>query len=126
MNWKLMTVTAGIVFFVWAFSGCTKQSEDKLTHNKSCDTVNVKYSVQIVSILEDNCYQCHGNGSTFGSGGIALYTYAQLKAYADHGDLMGDINHAPGFIGMPYLLPSLPDCERSTFAAWVNQGAPFN
>jgi hypothetical protein len=126
MNWKFLTVLALIVASIAFFARCGKQSEDKLTNNKPCDTVGVKYSVQIVSILQQNCYQCHGNGTTIGSGGIALYTYAQLKAYADGGQLLGDINHDPGFIGMPYLLPSLPACERGAFVAWINAGAPFN
>jgi len=126
MNWKFLTVLALIIIFIASFAGCSKASEDKLPGNSSCDTVGVKYSTQIVTILQQNCYQCHGNGSTIGSGGISLYTYGQLKAYADNGMLLADITHAPGAVGMPYLLPKLPDCEINTILAWVLAGTPNN
>jgi hypothetical protein len=126
MNWKFLTVLTGIVVFICLFAGCSKASEDKLAGNLSCDTAGVKYSTQIVTILQQNCYQCHGSNSTIGSGGIALYTYGQLKAYVDNEYLLGEINHATGYIGMPYLLPKLPDCELNTIVAWVNAGAPNN
>jgi hypothetical protein len=126
MNWKFLTVLALIVTSIAFFAGCSKTSEDKLASSGLCDTVGVKYSVQIVNILQQNCYQCHGNGSTIGSGGVSLYTYGQLKAYADNGLLLGDITHEPGRIGMPYLLPKLPDCEINTILAWVLAGAPNN
>lgn len=129
MNWKSLTVLGLIVTFIAFFAGCSKSSEDKLVGNNSCDTVGVKYSVQIVNILQQNCYQCHGtgsSGSTFGSGGIALYTYSQLKVYVDNGWLLGDLTHAPNMIGMPYLLPKLPDCDINTVLAWILRGAPNN
>jgi hypothetical protein len=36
------------------------------------------------------------------------------------------VTHAPGFVGMPYGLPKLPDCEVNTIVAWVHQGALNN
>lgn len=125
MNWKFLLVLAFIGGFIGLFAGCSKQSEDKLP-TPGCDTSNVRYSVQIVSILRDNCYDCHSAGNSFGSGGVVLDNYANLKAYADFGYLLGDVTHAAGYVGMPYELPKLPDCDINTIAAWVHHGAPNN
>jgi hypothetical protein len=46
--------------------------------------------------------------------------------YADNGDLIGNITHAPGHVPMPYGLPKLPDCEINKFIDWVNNGALNN
>ena len=49
----------------------SKSIEDKLNGNtgSTCDTVNMKYTTDVVPILQANCYSCHGEGNTAGSGG---------------------------------------------------------
>jgi hypothetical protein len=107
---------------------CSKSSEDKLQNNGggSCDTTDMKYTANVLPILQANCYSCHGNGNTAGSGGISLDGYANLKQYADNGFLAGNITHSPGYVGMPYGLPKLPDCEINTILDWINRGAQNN
>jgi hypothetical protein len=108
---------------------CTKTNEEKLAGSQNpsiCDTTNVKYSTDIVPILQVNCYSCHGNGSTGGSGGILLDGYTNLKKWADSGFLLGNVTHAPGYVGMPYGQAPLPQCEMNYIAAWVHQGAQNN
>jgi len=107
-------------------AGCSKQSEDKLKAATTCDTTAVSYSLQVLPILQNNCYSCHGAGSTAGSGGIDLSTYTKLKVYADNGFLVGNVTHSPGYVGMPYGLPMLPSCEVNTIVAWVHQGTKNN
>ena len=120
----LMILASGAI--VASFGGCSKTSEDKLAPPAPCDTTNISYSTQVVSILTENCYSCHGNGSTGGSGGINLNTYVNLKVYADNGYLVGNVTHAAGYPGMPYGKPPLPACEINTIVAWVHQGALNN
>ena len=121
-------VISGLIFsaILWCGSaGCTKQSEDKLSKSSgvgNCDTTSVKYAADIVPILQNNCYECHGNGSSSGSGGILLEGYSNLAPWAAKGYLAGCVTHAPGYIGMPYLQPMLPDCEVNKIVAWVHQG----
>jgi hypothetical protein len=122
MNRKFLLVALAISSFVLYLAGCSKASEDKLAGNTTCDTTAVSYSLQIVPILQSICYNCHGNGSTAGSGGIDLSTYAHLKVYALNGYLVGNVSHSPGYNAMPYGLPMLPACEVNTIAAWVHQG----
>lgn len=123
--WPIVfAMSSGIVMS--AAFGCSKMSEDRLAVNVTCDTTNVSYANDVVPILQSNCYSCHGSGSTAGSGGINLDGYTNLKVYADNGYLSGNISHAPGYIGMPYGKPKLPDCEVNTVVAWVNQGVKNN
>lgn len=105
---------------------CSKANEESLNNGNTCDTTAVKYSTDIVNILSNNCYSCHGAGSTAGSGGIDLSTYSNLKVHADAGHLVGVVTHAPGFTPMPYGKPKLDDCSVNKIVAWVNQGAQNN
>ncbi len=107
-----------------AVSSCSKQSEDKLQKNNSCDTTNVTYSKDVLTIIKANCYSCHGDGEA--DGGISLDGYTNLKIHADAGDLEGTINHAPGFPPMPENNPQLSDCDINIITAWINAGSPNN
>lgn len=120
----IMILSAGawMAFFI----GCSKKSEDKLAPPVPCDTANVSYQNQIVPILQENCYPCHGSGSSAGSGDIILSSYVNLKVYAGNGYLVGNVRHDPGYVGMPYGKPPLPSCEINTIVAWVHQGAINN
>jgi len=104
---------------------CTKGSQDVLGVN-SCDTTSVQYGADIVPILQANCYRCHGNGNTGGSGGVLLEGYPNLQKWANNGFLAGNVSHAPGYIGMPYGQPKLSGCTVNKIVAWVNQGAKDN
>jgi hypothetical protein len=126
MQPKFLLITLLIGASVLYLAGCSKESEDKLAGTTTCDTTGISYSLQIVPILQNNCYVCHGSGSTAGSGGIDLSSYSKLKVYADNGYLVGNVTHAPGYVGMPYGLPKLPACEVNTIVAWVNQGTKNN
>ena len=105
---------------------CSKSSEDQLAPKSTCDTVGVKYNTIIISILQTNCYSCHGVGNTGGSGGILLEGYTNLKKWADNGYLQGNITHAPGFVAMPYGKPKMSDCEINKIIAWIHQGSLNN
>ncbi|SRR5258708_2025821 len=122
----------GLILFAifWAgVTGCTKQSEDKLSKGSGaggCDTTSVKYTTDIVPILQNNCYECHGSGSSAGSGGILLEGYSNLVTWANNGYLAGCVTHAPGYVAMPYLRPRLSDCEVNKIVAWIHQGVHNN
>ncbi|HVY74595.1 MAG TPA: hypothetical protein VG890_07180 [Puia sp.] len=113
------------VFSLFIFS-CSKANEEELSGGSggSCDTTGMKYTANVVPILQMNCYSCHGEGNTSGSGGIRLDTYDNLKVYADNGYLVGNITHAPGYVGMPFGQPKMDDCSINTIVDWVNRGAP--
>lgn len=124
MNRKFLLVSFVISGIVLYLSGCSKESEDKLSGNTACDTAKVSYSQKIVPILQNNCYSCHGGANP--PTGIRLDTYANLQVFANNGFLSAAVEHTGTVTPMPYLLPQLPPCEVNTIAAWVNQGALNN
>jgi hypothetical protein len=128
MKKGFISILLSAAFVTVLMFSCTKNSEDKLAPpgTTTCDTTNVSYSTAITPILESNCYSCHGNGNTAGSGGILLEGYANLLKWANNGYLVGNVTHAPGYVPMPYGQPELPECEVNTIVAWVNQGAQNN
>lgn len=129
----MMKTRFSILFLLISLSvilviSCSKTSEDKLIQGNgpSCDTVNMKYSINVLSVLQANCYGCHSKGNTDGSGGISLDSYASLKQFADNGYLAGNITHAPGFIGMPFGEPKMDNCDINIILDWINRGAQNN
>jgi len=111
--------------FVLYFSSCSKTSEDKLSGGNTCDTTNVKYSIQIVNILQNNCYECH-QGAGMVVSGVNLGDYAHFKVHVDNGDVRSAISHDGKVTPMPYLRPQLPACELNAILAWIDQGAQNN
>lgn len=124
---KGICTAAGLLLAILALTySCTKGSQDVLSGGATCDTVGMQYTANVVPILQENCYSCHGTGNTAGSGGILLEGFANIKPYATNGQLVGNVTHAPGYVPMPYGLPKLPDCEVNTIVDWVNNGAQNN
>jgi mono/diheme cytochrome c family protein len=121
----LILISAAVVI-----SSCKKSSDDLLAI--PCDTTSVSYAADIAPILQQNCYSCHGNGNTGGSGGILLEGYANLGTYIANGQLAGDVSApsgasgGPGATGMPYGGPQLPSCELNKILAWIHQGVQNN
>lgn len=115
-------VFAAFLLLLAAPSGCYYDNEEDRFPDSTCDTVNMRYSVEITQILQANCYRCHlPSAATYS--GISFETYNEFKAVADNGKLLQRINdqNAP----MPQEgLMSL--CNREKIAAWVNAGALNN
>lgn len=108
--------------------GCRYDKAELIYPNNSgpsCDTTNVRYSIEVTSILSDNCYVCHG-GTALGGAGIQLGNYASLRQMVLNGKLMNSISHRPGASAMPRGSAKLPDCTIAKIQAWVNKGAPQN
>ena len=115
-----------LLLFVIAPLGCYYDNEEDLygNINTPCDTVNIRYSVQITQLMEKNCYSCHKSGNPAFSG-IILTDYNALKSYATFGQLLERINSNDATKVMPQT-GKLPDCERAVIEAWVKAGAPNN
>lgn len=108
--------------------GCSKRSEDSFTTTppptSECDTVNMKYTADVVPILSANCYSCHGNGNA--SAGVTLDSYAGVKFVAESGDLIGTITHASGYPAMPQGGAKLSDCDINKIKSWIANGTQNN
>jgi hypothetical protein len=127
-------VSIVIIFLVViGFAGCYYDKEDVVyprqtatTPTNSCDTNNVRYSVDIKNILSANCYACH-SGTAANGGGFKFDVYpGNLVAKALSGALVGTITHSPGFSAMPKGGGKLSDCEIAKIRTWVRMSAPNN
>jgi hypothetical protein len=123
---------------IWALSvilmltACSKSNEVDERADPSngggsgtCNTTDMKYSTDIVPILQTNCYECHSNANQSISG-ISLEGYNNLKVVANDGRLVGVITHASGYPPMPEGKPKLSDCNINKIKSWVTNGSPNN
>ncbi len=106
-------------------SSCYYDKEELLYGIETCDTLNIKYSVQIVSTLSANCLSCHGGNASAGAG-IRLGTYDEVKAQAVSGPLLNVISHVSGYSQMPKGNAKLPECRIAEIRTWIRNGAPNN
>ncbi|MFN5794603.1 MAG: hypothetical protein ACK455_07385 [Bacteroidota bacterium] len=92
----------------------------------ACDTTNVKYSVQVKTIIDANCKGCHSGSSPQGS--IDLSTYELVKAQVTLNKLYESISHTGEVSPMPKSNPQtkLSDCQIRAVKIWIDAGAPNN
>lgn len=130
MTRKIIFCTAAILIFFIFLQGCYYHKADQVYPSTGgCDTSNVRYSVEIRAILDDNCKSCH-NG-TASTSGIDLYDYNVISTLAldgnfTYGTLLSAVMHEGGAPFMPQSGGQLPDCDINKIAAWVHNGAPNN
>ncbi len=120
--------TKALLFFITTvtiFTSCYYDKEELLYGIQTCDTLNVKYSVQIVNTLSANCLSCHGGNASAGAG-IRLGTYDEVKAQALTGTLLKVISHLPGYSFMPKGSTKLPECRIAEIRTWIRNGTPNN
>lgn len=119
----LFLVVPCMVFLCVFYTACIKETARlPVTVPKSfCDSLDVKYSADIIDIMQLNCAisGCHD-----GSGGapLDLNIYADLKTYVDNGMLQSRV------IDLKDMPPSgpLPDSLIQKLKCWVDAGAPNN
>ena len=104
-------------------SGCYYDNEEDRFPSPSCDTLDMRFSIEIRDIMQANCDRCHLSGASSFSG-IPFDTYDQVKEVADNGKLLDRINNAGSPMPQDEGLMSL--CNRQKIEAWVNAGAPNN
>jgi hypothetical protein len=117
------------IFFLLTFIlfSCAYHNEEELYSNEEinpCDTVTVTYTLDVLPVLQSNCYSCHDQ--SVASGGVILVGYNQAKAIAQSGRLLGAISHSPGFAPMPKDGAKLPSCDITKISRWIDAGMPEN
>src|SRR5258706_8798309 len=115
--------------FILSITACKKENEEALIKKQGgnvCDTSNVTYSANVLSILQNNCYSCHSLSSGIINVNVNLEGYSNVKMQVDNNNLINAITHAPGYTPMPYNLPKLSDCNIDIIRAWINGGAANN
>lgn len=117
---------SGLLFLLIlsAVSACYYDVEEEIYPTLECNTLNINYSEEVLSIISNNCYICHSAASNFGN--VTLEGYTALKTYVDNGRLLGVIRHESGFSPMPKNQPQLVECDIAKIETWINEGALNN
>ncbi len=99
-----------------------QQGAKDLHCDAECDTTNVRFSTTIMPLIATRCQGCHSGAAP--SGGFRLTNFTEVKAKVTDGRLLGSINHAPGFVSMPYPAgsPKMPQCQIDQVRIWVEGG----
>ncbi|MCS7037333.1 MAG: hypothetical protein RMJ33_06925 [Saprospiraceae bacterium] len=126
MRISLISAASLLLLAVIAFlsPACTYDNEEDLYGNDltGCDTVGMRFSVEVKAVFDANCARCHVPGSPQYSG-IAMGTHAQMENFAKNGKLVGRINNASSPMPPSGLMAA---CDRARIEAWVRAGAPNN
>ena len=88
----------------------------------SCGLEFIDFGEDVLSIFEQNCFACHGNGTSLG--GVDLSSYAGIVQVGMTGQLLGSIEHEPGFNPMPQGGAMLSPCSIAIIETWIQDGMP--
>jgi hypothetical protein len=124
MNFKKITLTGTLFMLLLMLSSCYYDVEEEIYPKTDCNTDNITYSMDIVAILQSNCYVCHSQAAN--QGGITLEGFNNLKTYVDNGRFLGAVKHEAGYSPMPQGAPQLPDCQIAQIEQWILDGALNN
>lgn len=115
---------------VLIFTGCYYENQEELYGKPGgdCDPTMAMYSMDILPILQTNCYSCHSAAAVAGGdgGGNNFEVFSVLQTLALNGKLVGSVDHQTGFIPMPQFGNKLSNCDISKIKLWVNSGALNN
>jgi hypothetical protein len=96
----------------------------KCDEPSECSTENIKFSVDVLPVINNHCKGCHNGASA--SGGINLDGYANIKIQVDNGNLIGAITWLSGYQRMPQGQDQLDACTLNKIKKWVDDGAQDN
>ncbi len=120
---NLLRLTAVIILFSLALSGCYYDKQEELyPYASNCDTTGtMTYTSHIKPIMAANCNSCHPNGN---STGVVTIDYNGLKIIAANGQLWSSVNWTG--TPMPKNMAKLSECDLNKIKKWVDRGYPEN
>jgi hypothetical protein len=105
------------------FQACIYDNiEDSYTTPCSDTTGSISYSKQIVPIIENRCFPCHGPSGADGN----LTVHSNFSQVKFRDNIVGNVNHAQGFNPMPKTGAKIPQCEIVKIEKWAAAGFPDN
>ena len=118
MDFKLLSI---LLVMGLVFSACSNDDDDVV----DCDTSNITYTNSIAAVLNSSCAVsgCHVSGNE-ANAWFSLEGYANAKATADFGRMVGAVSHEAEYSAMPKVGDKLDQCTIDKIIAWVNAGAP--
>jgi cytochrome c5 len=122
MTNRILILSAFVLLL--SLTSCYYDKAELLQTVNDCDTSNVTFAVTIAPIIQSNCQGCHSGGAP--ASNISLTNFAEIKAAADNGSLMGSIKHLQGFSAMPKGGNKLSDCDINKLEIWISKSTPNN
>lgn len=120
---KIPTLPAIISALALMLTSCYYDVEEELYPDQiECNNTKVTFTTHIAPLVSNNCQSCHNNSMM--NGNISLEGYENIKAQAENGNLVGAVDHQPGFTPMPQGQPKLPACEIEAIQKWIDNGTP--
>ncbi len=86
-----------------------------------CNSDNMKFSADIMPIIEDNCVGCHSGPKP--KNGYDFSDAKKFREIALTGDVYKAITHSEGVTPMPFDGDKLSDCDIQKIKSWVDAGA---
>lgn len=101
---------------------------------KPCNMPDVvSYATDVQPIFQANCVECHNSSYPGSNAGFYMSDFKAVQYWATTKKgstglawMVGNVEHAPGFIGMPYQRGMLSECDVAIIKAWCEAGAPQN
>jgi hypothetical protein len=74
---------------LWSLTGCYYDKADQVYPQNTCDTSNIRLSVELNDILAANCFRCHSSTNAPVNGGnFNLQDYNTLHGLSFNGILL--------------------------------------
>lgn len=108
----------GTILALVTFVSCKRDKPAPTAPNcPGVDTLRITYQGYVADVMRQHCTSCHGGRSP--SAGLALETYAQVRASAESGQWYKAMSRGQ----MP---PSgkLDDCTLAKLKRWIDLGYP--
>lgn len=110
--------------FACLLASCDYDVAEELYPIDLCDTTNISYSLDIVPIIDANCYRCHDAQTN--QGNVAIDDYENFRAYSVNGIMLNVLNHEDNWPPMPEDAPKLDQCSIDKVERWILNGAKNN
>ena len=122
---KVTRISCGLFLFSFLVGCGTAEVQEEL--KDVCFDGEPTFSKDVWPIFQSNCVHCHGAEVYARKADGNLFSgYDDVKSKLDEGLIIGNIEHQPGFINMPYRKNKITDCEIQIIKSWVHAGAKNN
>lgn len=124
---KAIPISIILLIATLSLSSCYYDKADMVypTTGTACDTSAVKFTANVVPILNSICYTCHTGTASLG-GGIGLDSYAKVMIQVNNGKLLNAIQHTGTASPMPKGGGMMSACSIAIIRTWIRNGAPNN
>ena len=123
-NLKTYHIKLAIINICFVLFSCKYDNEKDLYPDNSCITIDMSYSNNISTILQDyGCISCHNTINP--QGGVNLEGYNEIKVWVDNSRLTKSINHN-GASPMPKDQAKMDTCDIRKIESWISDGARNN